>query len=150
MTAPNHTQNPVADRHVLDYELEDYVYIDAPQAMKAVADPTRTTILAMLLERAATTTQLADALGKPKGTIGYHLKVLEDASLVRVVRTPEQNVVVDITGKANGRGAYVCRQAACWEKGLTKERLAQALKVKLSSEDVAVLHTFLQTELSKV
>ena len=87
---------------------------------------------------------------KPQRTCIACRQAKDKRELVRVVRTPEQNVVVDITGKANGRGAYVCRQAACWEKGLTKERLAQALKVKLSSEDVAVLHTFLQTELSKV
>ena len=87
---------------------------------------------------------------KPQRTCIACRKAKDKRELVRVVRTVEQNVVVDFTGKANGRGAYVCRQAACWKKGLTKERLAQALKVTLSSEDVAVLHAFLQTELSKV
>ena len=87
---------------------------------------------------------------KPQRTCIACRKAKDKRELVRVVRTPEKNVVVDVTGKANGRGAYVCRQAACWEKGLTKERLAQALKVNLSSEDVAALHAFLQTELSKV
>lgn len=41
----------------------------------------------MLRERAASTTELAAALGAPKGTVGHHLKVLERAGLVRVVRT---------------------------------------------------------------
>jgi DNA-binding transcriptional ArsR family regulator len=73
--------------HAPDYELEDYVTADSPEALKALGDPTRTLILSLLLERAATTTHLAEALGKPKGTVGYHLKVLEDAGLVHVVRT---------------------------------------------------------------
>lgn len=67
-----------------------------------------------------------------------------------MVRTPEGKVIIDPGGKANGRGAYVCRQASCWEKGLKKERLAQALKVTLSSEEMTTLYTSLQTELSKV
>jgi hypothetical protein len=66
--------------------------------------------------------------------------------LIRVVRTPEGAVIVDPTGKANGRGAYVCRQSSCYEQGLKKERLAQALKVKLSPDEIVAL----QAELSKV
>ncbi|MCE7083337.1 transcriptional regulator, partial [Streptomyces sp. ST2-7A] len=50
-------------------------------------EDTRKTITTLLLERAATTSELAAALGKPKGTVGHHLKVLEEAGLVRVVRT---------------------------------------------------------------
>ena len=66
--------------------------------------------------------------------------------LIRVVRTPDGTVIVDLTGKANGRGAYVCRQNSCYEQGLKKERLAQALKVKLSPDEIINL----QAELSKV
>ena len=69
--------------------------------------------------------------------------------LIRVVCTPEKKVIVDPTGKANGRGAYVCRQTDCWGK-LKTERLAQALKVRLSSEELATLYASLQFELSKV
>ncbi len=76
-----------ASAHAPDYELEDYVTADSPEALKALGDPTRTLILSLLLERAATTTHLAEALDKPKGTVGYHLKVLEEAGLVHVVRT---------------------------------------------------------------
>ena len=75
------------DRHELDYELDDFVRADQPEQLKALGDPTRISILTLLLERAATTTHLAEALDKPKGTVGYHLKVLEEAGLVRIVRT---------------------------------------------------------------
>lgn len=43
--------------------------------------------MGLLRERAASTTELAAALDSPKGTVGHHLKVLEAAGLVRVVRT---------------------------------------------------------------
>lgn len=52
-----------------------------------MADSTRRRILSLLRERAASTTELAEALGQPKGTVGHHVKVLEDAGLIRVVRT---------------------------------------------------------------
>lgn len=72
-----------------DYELADELEIDDPAQYKAVFEPTRREIVALLLERAATTSELAVSLDKPKGTIGHHLKVLEEAGLVRVVRTKQ-------------------------------------------------------------
>ena len=55
--------------------------------------------------------------------------------LIRVVRTPAGAVEVDLTGKKAGRGAYLCQRAECWEAALKRDRLAAALKTKLSSED---------------
>jgi DNA-binding transcriptional ArsR family regulator len=69
-----------------DYELNEYVMADSPGQLKALGDGTRKVILDLLLDRAGTTTHLAQALSKPKGTVGYHLKVLEEAGLIRVVR----------------------------------------------------------------
>lgn len=83
------------DRHVLDYELDDIAHADTPEAMKALANATRTTILHLLLERAATTSQLAEVLEKPKGTVGYHLSVLADVGLVRVVRTRQVRAMTE-------------------------------------------------------
>ncbi len=68
--------------------------------MKAIGHRTRATILDLVLERAATTTELAEALGQPKGTVGHHLKVLEAAGLVRVVATRQ---VRALTAKYYGR-----------------------------------------------
>ena len=81
--------------HEPDYDLDDYVTADSPESLKALGDPTRTLILALLLDRAATTTHLAEALGKPKGTVGYHLKVLVDAGLIRVVRTRQVRAMTE-------------------------------------------------------
>lgn len=83
------------EQHLLDYDIDEMVVADSPEALKALVDPTRTVILDLLLERAATTTQLAVALGKPRGTVGYHLKVLEDAGLVRIVRTRPVRAMVE-------------------------------------------------------
>jgi hypothetical protein len=66
--------------------------------------------------------------------------------LIRIVRTPEQKIIIDPTGKANGRGVYLCRQPDCWRKGLKKERLSHALKIGVSAEDVVQLQTALQAE----
>jgi predicted RNA-binding protein YlxR (DUF448 family) len=59
--------------------------------------------------------------------------------LVRVVRTPEGRVVLDATGKKNGRGAYVHESRACWDEALKKERLARALKVTVPADDLTQL-----------
>lgn len=70
-----------------DYELTETLPLTEPAQYRALFEPTRQEIVSILLERAATTSELADVLGKPKGTVGHHLKVLKDAGLVRVVRT---------------------------------------------------------------
>ena len=98
--SPQDVLAPSRPEHVLDYEIDDTVVASSNDQLKAVADNTRMDILNLLMERAATASQLAEALGKPKGTIGYHAKVLEDAGMVRVVRT---NKVRAMTEKYYGR-----------------------------------------------
>ncbi|MBK7893760.1 MAG: YlxR family protein [Candidatus Promineifilaceae bacterium] len=62
--------------------------------------------------------------------------------LTRLVRTPEGPVVVDPTGKQNGRGAYLCADPVCWDKVLANGRLLnQALKTELSADDLATIAT---------
>ena len=55
--------------------------------------------------------------------------------MVRVVRDPAGSVGVDPTGKRAGRGAYLHRDAACWDKALQRSSLSRALKTELSQED---------------
>ena len=59
--------------------------------------------------------------------------------LVRVVRTPGGDVVVDSGGKLSGRGAYVCPEPACQRLSVEKGRLARALKTTLSSSQCDAL-----------
>lgn len=63
--------------------------------MKAIADPTRNAIALLLLERAASTTELSIALSRPRGTIDHHLKVLATAGLVHVVRTRQVRAMTE-------------------------------------------------------
>ncbi len=62
--------------------------------------------------------------------------------LVRVVRTPEGQVVADPTGKRAGRGAYLCNDPACWQTAVKKGRLGHSLKTKLSAQDEEGLLSF--------
>ncbi|GAB4559862.1 MAG: YlxR family protein [Anaerolineae bacterium] len=63
-------------------------------------------------------------------------QVREKRSLVRIVRTPEGEIVIDPTGKRSGRGAYLCRARTCWDTVLANNgrQLGQALKVKVSDD----------------
>ena len=47
--------------------------------------------------------------------------------LLRIVRTPQADVSVDASGKAAGRGAYVCRQQRCAELAVKQKKLTRAL-----------------------
>jgi DNA-binding transcriptional ArsR family regulator len=75
------------NEHIPDYDLEDLVVVTAPEQLRALADPLRTTLLELLLERAATVTEMAQAVGRAKGTVAYHVNLLVAAGLLRVVRT---------------------------------------------------------------
>ena len=59
--------------------------------------------------------------------------------LIRVVRTPEGEIVADETGRKNGRGAYLCRSEACLNKALKTRALDRALEQPLSEAAVDAL-----------
>lgn len=54
--------------------------------------------------------------------------------LIRIVRDKENNVFVDLTGKQNGRGAYICEDVHCLEKAMKTKALEKTLKVSVDSE----------------
>ena len=54
--------------------------------------------------------------------------------LTRVVRG-ETGVVIDLTGKLNGRGAYLCTNDSCWQRAATTSVLEKALRATLTEED---------------
>lgn len=65
--------------------------------------------------------------------------------LVRLVRTPQGTVEVDLTGKRSGRGAYLCQDPNCWSVALRRGRLDSALKARLAAADVAALKEYAAT-----
>jgi len=54
--------------------------------------------------------------------------------LLRVVRTPDDEIVIDTTGKKSGRGAYVCCNEQCLSKSFKEKRLERALKRAIEPE----------------
>jgi len=62
--------------------------------------------------------------------------------LIRLVRTPEGRVEVDLTGKKGGRGAYLCHDRRCWERALKKGRLDIALRTRLTPAELDALREF--------
>ncbi len=54
--------------------------------------------------------------------------------LLRVVRTPEGNVVLDFTGKVGGRGAYVCKKTDCFKKARKANRFKTNLECDIPEE----------------
>jgi DNA-binding transcriptional ArsR family regulator len=70
-----------------DYDLADRIALTEPAQVKALSHPIRNTILGLLHERAATVTELAGAVERPKSTVAHHVKVLAEAGLLQVVRT---------------------------------------------------------------
>ena len=91
---------PTKDGH--DYEAAETMLVAEPKQLKAMADPLRTQLIQLLRDRARSTQEIAGELGLPKGTVGHHLKVLESAGLIRVVRTRK---VRAMTEKFYGRTA---------------------------------------------
>ena len=52
--------------------------------------------------------------------------------LIRVVRTPENQVCVDLTGKKSGRGAYICKSQSCLKKAIKSKRIQNNLEIELT------------------
>ena len=54
--------------------------------------------------------------------------------LIRVVRTPEGEIVLDEVGKKSGRGAYICKNASCLKKARKARRLESSLECSIPDE----------------
>ena len=104
-----------------DYEADDILVVSETEQLRALADDARRRIVDLLRERAATTTELAESIGLAKGTVAHHLKVLEAAGLVRVVRTRR---VRALTESFYGRVARLFVIKSTDELALTRVRLS--------------------------
>ena len=58
----------------------------------------------------------------------------EKRDLIRIVRTPEGDAVLDPTGKKSGRGAYVCRRAECLQRAIRQKQLERQLEITLTQD----------------
>ena len=55
-------------------------------------------------------------------------------TLIRVLRTPEGEVTLDLTGKMSGRGAYICKNPSCLKKARKSRRIESSLECAISEE----------------
>lgn len=58
----------------------------------------------------------------------------EKKDLIRIIRTPEEEILVDFTGKKNGRGAYICNSADCLRLARKKKSLERSLNTAIPEQ----------------
>ena len=66
--------------------------------------------------------------------------------LLRIIKTPEEEVVLDATGRKNGRGAYICASMECLKKAQKSKGLERSLKTAIPAD----IYQNLEEEMSKV
>ena len=54
--------------------------------------------------------------------------------LIRVIRTPKEEILLDTTGRKNGRGAYICPKRECLEQAIKSKGLERSLKIAIPKE----------------
>ena len=54
--------------------------------------------------------------------------------MIRVLRTPEGEIVLDVTGKRSGRGAYICKNSSCLKKARKARRIEASLECRIPDE----------------
>ena len=54
--------------------------------------------------------------------------------MMRILRTPEEEIVLDLTGKKNGRGAYLCKQSECLKLARKNKGLERSFKMSIQSQ----------------
>ncbi len=135
------TDSAVQPTSGLNYEAEEFVYAETPDQLKALGNQVRMSILDLLNERAASVTELSTALERPKGTVGYHVKVLEDAGFIRVVGTRQ---VRAMTEKFYGRVAHTVVFPGVPDTGNKMWMLQEALNEVVIEEGNALPATTLR------
>lgn len=81
--------------HEPDYEMAPVLELTTPEHFRALGDLLRLRAIEALGEHAATTKELAAMLGVPTSTMAHHLHVLEEAGLIRVVRTRQVRAITE-------------------------------------------------------
>jgi len=66
------------------------------------------------------------------------------SDLIRVVKSPEGEVSLDLTGKKPGRGAYMCHDVSCFKRIVKSNAIARAFKMKISEEIIEEIQNQLE------
>lgn len=70
----------------------------------------------------------------------------DKSELIRVVRTPEGEIILDRTGRSNGRGAYLCESRECLKKARKANALSRSFKMNVPEETYEELERQLQND----
>jgi len=104
-----------------DYDLADRIALTRPSQVKAIGHPLRTTVLGLLHERAATVSELAVAVKRPKSTVAHHVKVLAEAGLVQVVRTRRVRAIDERFWGRTARMFYVAVERSAESEDMPRD-----------------------------
>lgn len=66
--------------------------------------------------------------------------------LIRVVKTPEGEVMIDLTGKKSGRGVYICPRNECFDNAINNKRIQKALECDIFPEIVSMLKEVVESK----
>src|SRR6266481_2795902 len=113
---------------VPDYDLAETIELTTAEQVRAISDPLRTTILGLLHERAASVTELATAVKRPKSTVAHHVSVLTRAGLLRVIRTRRVRAIDE---------RYYGRTARMFYISLGRQADGEALPLDFNDFEVA-------------
>jgi DNA-binding transcriptional ArsR family regulator len=116
-----------------DSEASDVLVVSAPEQLKALADDLRGRVVVLLRERARSVTDLAERLDLPKGTVAHHVKVLEKAGLIRVVRTRKVRAV---TERYYGRTARLFLYEAQDPEQAEDVRAIVQMSLRIAAEEI--------------
>ena len=59
--------------------------------------------------------------------------------MVRVVKTAENEICLDVTGRKNGRGAYICKNTECLQRAIQTKGLERSLKTQIPKQVINLL-----------
>ena len=76
-------------------------------------------------------------------------EVHDKKEMIRIVRDPQGIIKADETGRANGRGAYICLNEACLEKAVKKQGLNRAFKMQVSPDTVSEVSEYIRKRLAE-
>ena len=79
--------------------------------------------------------QLGRKKVSPQRTCIVCRQKFDKRQITRVVRTEVEGVVVDLSGKKNGRGAYLCHNRDCWQQAISRNSLDGALRTRLTNDE---------------
>jgi DNA-binding transcriptional ArsR family regulator len=126
-----------------DYELDDHLVMTDHAQLRAYANRLRVTLLDLLTERAATVSELAAAVGRPKSSVAHHVNVLVDAGLLRVVRTRRVRAIDERYYGRTARSISVGMPDEPWQTHPELNRLSWAASESIPAHEADDLRALL-------